>query len=358
MTPRERFSRAMRFEPVDRLPALVMGLWPETDDRWKQEGMASQADEFAAYDGLMQNVWLYDRYQGPLPAFEPEEVGRTSEYIDVRNSIGQIERRFVEWASMPCFLEYPVKNRADWQEYKRRLNPDSPGRYPDDWPKLVEDRKTIDAGEIRGVAAWGYYGFPRQLCGPEGLSLLYYDDPNLIREMNEYFCWFTQRRLARGIREMQFDYAFIWEDNCYKHGMLHSPAVFKEFMAPYYRQMVEFFRSAGIEIITVDSDGNNDQFLPLLLDVGVTSLHPFEVAAGMDVVAVGRQYPKLQIWGGLDKRALARGREAIDAELARVIPAMKHRGGYAAGLDHNIPPDVPRENHRYFLQRLLEMSRY
>jgi len=76
----------------------------------------------------------------------------------------------------------------------------------------------------------------------------------------------------------------------------------------------------------------------------------------MDVTAIGRQYPALQIWGGIDKRALARNTRAIDDELQRVIPAMKRRGGYAACLDHGVPSDVPLENHRYYVRRLLEMS--
>ena len=35
----------------------------------------------------------------------------------------------------------------------------------------------------------------------------------------------------------------------------HSPEVFKQFMAPHYRAMVDFFHSHGIDIISVDSDG-------------------------------------------------------------------------------------------------------
>ena len=76
----------------------------------------------------------------------------------------------------------------------------------------------------------------------------------------------------------------------------------------------------------------------------------------MDVVKIGKDYPQLQIWGGSDKRALAKGPDAIDAELQRVILPMKKRGGYAAGLDHNIPSDVALANHRYYVKRLLDLS--
>jgi uroporphyrinogen decarboxylase len=176
--------------------------------------------------------------------------------------------------------------------------------------------------------------------------------------MNEFWVEFTMRRLERALREMDFDYALIWEDNCYNHGMLHSPAVFHKFMAPHYRTLTEFFRRHGVDMISVDSDGNVTELIPLLLEVGVTAIHPFEVGAGMDVVAIGREYPELQIWGGLDKRALARGPDTIDAELKRVLPAMKARGGYAAALDHNVPSNVSLANFRYYVRRLGELSRY
>jgi uroporphyrinogen decarboxylase len=237
------------------------------------------------------------------------------------------------------------------------LDPASAGRLPADWERLVAERKGPAAAEVRGLAVWGYYGFPREMLGVKRLSMFFYDDPTLLADMNEFWCEYTIQRLTRAVKEMEFDYALIWEGNCYNHGMLHSPKVFRELMAPHYRRLVEFFRTNHIDIVSVDSDGNVSELIPLLLDVGVTGLHPFEVASGMDVVDIGKKYPRLQIWGGLDKRAIARGRAAIDAELDRVLPTMKRRGGYAAGLDHNVPPDVSLADHRYYAETVRQKGR-
>ena len=184
---------------------------------------------------------------------------------------------------------------------------------------------------------------------------MFYDDPGLIMEMNEYWMYFTMKRLERAVKEMEFDYVIIWEDNCYNHGMLHSPEIFKHFMAPYYKTLVSFFRKNNIDIISVDSDGNVTELIPLLLDVGVTGMHPFEVASGMDVVKIGKEYPGLQIWGGIDKRELAKGPSAIDIELERVILPMKKRGGYAATIDHLVPSNVSLENFRYFVKKIFSL---
>ena len=356
MNSRERFNLAMRFKRVDRLPILYTHGWPTTVLRWKQEGMTSEETLFPAFDGPMQSCWMYGESQGPLPAFEETVLEENDDHSIVRNYLGQKVCQKKNVTSMPHFLEYPIRSRKDWQNYRKRLDPYSPGRYPDNWETLVQERKTIRSGEIRGVACWGFYGFPREMIGPETLSLMFYDDPGLILEMNEFWADFTIKRLERAVTEMAFDYALIWEDNCYNHGMLHSPRIFREFMAPGYRKLVDFFKGHDIDIISVDSDGNVLEFIPLLLDVGVTGVHPFEVAAGMDVVKIGRQYPGLQIWGGLDKRALAKDKTAIDKELRRVILPMKKRGGYAASLDHGVPSDVSFENYLYYVKRLQEIS--
>lgn len=349
----------MKFEQVDRLPLLAQGPWSATVARWKLEGMKDLEVEFSDYDAPMQNCWLYGEFQGPIPKYEAKVFFENEEYIDVRNATGQIERRLKTGLSMPHFLEYPVRSRSDWLEIRKRFNPLSPGRYPANWNHLVMERNTPGTkafDDVRGVAVWGFYGFPREMMGPERLSYMFYDDPALVEEMNEFWLDFTIRRLEKAVKEMTFDYALIWEDNCYNHGLLHSPAVFKRFMAPHYRKLVDFFVKHDFEVISVDSDGNVQELIPLLLDIGVTGMHPFEVAAGMDIVTIGREYPGLQIWGGIDKRCLADGPAAIERELKRVVLPMKTRGGYAAGLDHGIPSDVSLENHRCYTRRLMELS--
>jgi uroporphyrinogen decarboxylase len=98
-----------------------------------------------------------------------------------------------------------------------------------------------------------------------------------------------------------------------------------------------------------------DSLIPVWLDAGLNFLYPFEVQAGMDVLAVRRKYGRgLRMWGGVDKRALAHGPRAIDAELARLKPLMDE-GGFIPHTDHSIPPDVPFRNYCYFMEKLGEV---
>ena len=85
-------------------------------------------------------------------------------------------------------------------------------------------------------------------------------------------------------------------------------------------------------------------------------MSPFEVASGCDVVEIGRQYPELAMFGGIDKRVLAQGKEAIDAHLEYIFPTMRARGGYIPTSDHGVPEEVTLENYRYYRSRAIELG--
>jgi uroporphyrinogen decarboxylase len=92
----------------------------------------------------------------------------------------------------------------------------------------------------------------------------------------------------------------------------------------------------------------------LWIEAGINGVYPMEVAAGMDVAQLRREYGQhLLMTGGIDKRALARGRDAIDDELAKRMPVAES-GGYIPHLDHAIPHDVPYEAFVYYWKRKKE----
>ena len=81
-------------------------------------------------------------------------------------------------------------------------------------------------------------------------------------------------------------------------------------------------------------------------------LFPFEIRAwNADPMTIRRKYGReLRIVGGMDKRALTRGRPAIDVEIARRLPLMRE-GGYVPLPGHGMPPDVPLADYRCYLEK-------
>ncbi len=182
--------------------------------------------------------------------------------------------------------------------------------------------------------------------------MLFHDDPAFVEEMMDAVADFIIAVMGRILDHTDVDSFGFWEDMAYKAGPLVSPATFRRLAVPRYRRVTDFLRSRGVPFISLDSDGDISSLIPVWLDGGIDTLYPFEVQCGMDVVKVRRQYGRgLRMWGGIDKRALAQGREAIDAELRRVAPLIRD-GGYIPGLDHGVPPDISFENYCYYAEQL------
>lgn len=106
--------------------------------------------------------------------------------------------------------------------------------------------------------------------------------------------------------------------------------------------------------VIVDTDGEFSKIIPNFMAAGVDGFLPMDVNAGMDIVAVRRQFPTLKFIGGFNKLMIQEGKEAIDAEFARILPVVRG-GGYIVGNDHQVPPSAPLELYQYYIQRLKEV---
>jgi uroporphyrinogen-III decarboxylase len=192
----------------------------------------------------------------------------------------------------------------------------------------------------------------------EHLSYLFYDDPALVHEMCNTIADFVVEMIAPLLKDVQLDLAYIWEDMAGKGGPLCSPAIYRKFMLTPLKRVTQMLHDAGVHNIIIDSDGNNDALIPLWLEAGVTGLRLFEAAAGCDPVAARRRYGKcLIIQGGIDKRALAAGPQAIEREVLSKAPWLCLQGGYFPQIDHLVPPDVSLECYRYYarlIRRVVE----
>lgn len=380
MNARERFLAVMDFQPVRSLK-WEFGYWVAAVWRWYEEGLPKtypppegmgEGEEWRGSavgwrdevdrdydiqeythldDGLRRiklNNYLY-------PPFEVEVLEDHGDWVLERNEQGIIQKRTKDISSLPSWVCGPVETRDDWERLKaERLQPTLEGRLPEGWPQMVEEynRRSYPLS-IMGVQ--GFYGTPRYLFGQEQLLYAYYDDPELLDDINAYLCDFWMAICEPILKQVQPDVVQMWEDMSYRGGSLISPEHFRRFMLPHYKRLTSFFRDYGVENVLVDTDGDCWKLIPLFIEGGVTGMYPMEVQSGMDVVEVRRAFPRLQILGGIDKRVLAWGKEAIHGELEAKVPWMLTRGGYVPYVDHFVTPEASLDNFSYYRQRLNEM---
>jgi hypothetical protein len=383
MNTRERFVAAMNFETPDRNLLWEMGYWPDTLERWYREGLeckdnrqgtpgagirgeASPHDEssptrFRERDA--HNVLGFDPglinlpvNSGPQPLFSQDVFEESAEYLVYQDEYGVKKRLSKCGASVPEFIGWQVANRRDFERLKEeRFQPLLQERVPKNWPELIEEYRDRDVPLSIGGYPFGFYGFLRYLMGEERLLFSFYDDPQLVKDIMGFLSDFWIELWDQALEEVQVDCAHFWEDMAYRTGPLISPAMFREFMTPCYQRVTGFLKDRGVQIILVDSDGNLDELIPLFLEAGLTGVWPIEVQAGNDLLAIRRQYPRLQIQGGIDKLQIAKGREAIDRELESKIPFMLQHGGYIPHLDHAAHPEISWRDFCYYRRRLLEL---
>jgi len=350
MTARERFHETFRYGKPDRVFMMSQWAFGETRQRWHSEGLP-QTEHFNTFFGF-DRMEIVPLNAQPWPPLEVHVTEKAEHWHIVEDELGG---RVKQWhdreIGMSQWLTYPIRGREQWEVFKTRLNAADPVRYPEYWEDLKRCYRERDYP--LGIHAGSFYGWIRNWVGMEHLALWYADCPDLIHEMTEYVADFVLCLLDRALDEIpDLDYALMWEDMCHKTGPLISPVSFRAFMLEPMKRVTKRLHEAGIDIIMVDSDGKVDELLPLWLEAGVNLHYPLEVAADCDALRYRELYGKdILLIGNIDKRVLRDGctKADIEHEVMSKVPALVEQGGFSPWVDHSVPPDVPFENFRYYL---------
>ena len=318
----ERFRALMDFQPVDRLPRWEWAMWwDETIARWRGEGLPAERStvfDIAQYFDLdpYQQFWF----------------STTDPTID----------------ALQHHVEGIVSNMDDYLKVRGRLFPDH-GR-------AIESMRPWAARQANGDAVvWitleGYFWFPRTLMGFTKISLAFYDQPELLHQINQDLTDFN-RRIVEQVNEVcRPTFVTIAEDMSYNHGPMLSERHFNEFVAPYYRQLVPRLHEMNATVI-VDTDGDVTRMVPWLLREGIEGVLPLERQASVDGMKLREQFPTLRMVGHYNKMVMNQGEAAMRAEFERLVPLMR-TGGFIPSVDHQTPPGVSLEQYRCY-RRLLD----
>jgi len=347
----------MKYQDVDHPPFLNDGPWSETMARWKREGYP----EGVSYDDFFGVETLTFEYAGldtnVFPPFEEKILSETETEIVKIDSCGRKVRDFKDHITMPEWLEFPVKNRDDLALVLKEHFDVSllEKRWPPDWEKRIRKWNVPDRETVLFLDGGCLFGILRNLAGVEYSSYLFYDAPDLVDELFERIHYVCKEGLKRVLGRVPVDYLGFGDDIAFKTSTLISPAMFRRFLLPRYKNVVSYARDHGLDIVSYDSDGNLNPLMDLYFEAGVDGFLPCEVAADMDPVDLRRRYGKrIKMIGGLDKREIARGKEAILRELKKVPPLIAE-GGYIPKIDHSVPADVSLDNFRFYIDELKKL---
>jgi len=373
MNERERYLKTLLFDKPDRIPLCPGGGRESTRANWLKTGLPKKEvqryNEYAYRQADGKLPWPsggpgFPVNERMIPQFEEKtieekensrivqdwkgnicEIGKefTAEYL--RNAIDFVTRRWIK-----C----PVENRKDWEDMKRRYSADDQMRLPADAAAL--GKKLADREWPVEIGVSGPFWQLREWVGFEGLCLLFYDDPGLLREMIAFWQDYIARLLERTFKYFIPDGVHISEDMAYKCFSMISPDMTRKFILPAWKCWGEIIRTAGVPIYAIDSDGFIGELIPLWIEAGINVCDPIEVAAGNDINAFRKQFGKNMAYrGGVDKRAMAKGGRIIELEIERLRPVIED-GGYIPSCDHGVPPDVSWPDYAHYVRCLAKAT--
>jgi len=321
----ERFRKLMSFEMPDRLPRIEWATWwDKTITRWHAEGLPE----------TLAGSFEISRHFDLDPYFQAWFSPRAETYP---NSAGHGKGT--------------VADAGDYDALKKYLFPP----FDDAIERLKPWAEKQERGEaVVWITLEGFFWFPRTLFGIENHFYAFYDHPDLMQRMNQDLADYHAALLEKLAAIVSPVFMTFAEDMSYNNGPMLSKALFDEFLAPYYRQVVPLLRDNGC-LVLVDSDGDVTEMIPWLQDAGIQGILPLERQAGVDAAAIREAFPDFRMIGHFDKMTLARGEDAVRAEFERLLPVLR-TGGFIPSVDHQTPPNVSLDQYRTYLKLLEEYS--
>jgi uroporphyrinogen decarboxylase len=199
------------------------------------------------------------------------------------------------------------------------------------------------------------YGFadiwqrPALVRGWEGMFLDMIERPDWVHFLGRKFTDFYKEDYARAAEAGggRIDLFLLISDLGRQKGPLISPAMFREFVAPYIKEMADCIHGLGAKVL-YHSCGLVRPFIPDLIALGIDVLDPIQpVGPEMSPERLGRDFGgRICFHGGIDmQHLLPHGTpDEVRAEVRRYCTTLGRDGGYILGPTHLFQPDVPPEN--------------
>ncbi len=365
----ERMNRALRHEEPDRVPISDF-FWGSFIERWRRElGLPADANPYYHYDlDWIVTVPNMDPWIRPF-----ETLKETTEEVVVRTGFGAV---------MHKHFQHPMPEMRAWEtdtfEKLERAafdDPRDPRRF-----FAAGDNQIAGVGDgfQRNSPAWietvkslrpdfPVYGSMievseclTRLIGQENALLWMGEYPErmgaVVNRIGAYYLDMAKAEIEAGAGLL--DGFVIWGDVAYKKCTFMSPAYWREHFKPWVAQMTEAAHAAGLPVI-YHGCGNVKAIFQDYIDMKIDAYNPLEAKAGMDVVALRRQYGQgigfcgnsnVQVWETGD-------REAIRGEVLRKLTAAKG-GGYIFQSDHSVSSSVSGPTYDYIVKLVREFGQY
>ncbi|MGC8716642.1 MAG: uroporphyrinogen decarboxylase family protein [bacterium] len=262
--------------------------------------------------------------------------------LDAKNRIiinewGIIRQYTDEAVSIP--LEGPIKEPKDLDTYKPP-DPYAERRF-EELKMLI---KRFKGKKLVGMHIHDALNYPTYLRGMEQLFIDTIENPELVHRLVRMSVEHNIALAEKAI-ELGADFIIMGDDYGGIDAPLVSPKAFREFFLPGIKEIVGVVKSKGAFCFK-HCCGNINLILDDLVSTGIDALHPLDISAGMDILAVKERYPKLTVMGGVNCGAPLTDytKEELIREVKGVLSRLKPGGRYILSSSNSIHSKVKPEN--------------
>ncbi len=352
MTSKERFARAFAHKEADRVVMWDFP-WPGALRKWHAEGMP----EGVSYEEYFDTDIVGRINPNDTPRYPIEVIQDDDTFLTIKDEWGTTVRNFKQQDSTPDFIAHTIQDWDTWLAAKERI---TPSRDRVNWKDLEDNYATwVKEGRwLIGDVNFTFNTLSSAVMGTEPFLTAMIEDPELCSDMLTHLCKVDLALLDLAWDAgYHFDMLNIRDDMGYKGTPFFSVQMYKDLIKPTHQMCADWAREKGI-VTRLHSCGQITPLLPEVMTVGFDCLHPMEVKAGMDPEYVKKTYgDKLVLHGGFNAM-LWHDKEAILAEIKRMLPILMEGGGYIFASDHSIPNDVPFENIKAIIELVKDIGRF
>lgn len=241
--------------------------------------------------------------------------------------------------------DHPIRGPVEsWEDLKRYKPPDpnAPhrlGRVPEIVARF-KYRKAIIFHQ-RAAFMWAAY-----VNGLDNLLVNFLADPEFANCLLDKVLE-ANIQLARNAVHAGVDIIMLGDDYAGNKAPMFSPAIFREFLAPRLKRIVDAVHEEGGRVIK-HSDGNLWPILDQIIDTGIDAINPIEPVAGMDIGEVKSKYgDRVAVVGNIDcSHVLSEASvEQVETAVIECIRKASPGGGHIISSSNSIHSAVKPENY-------------
>lgn len=349
----ERVRRLINRQPVDRI-AIFDSFWNEVDRDFHEQGVPKDValEDYFSFDIGM--FWFDQSFLLPH-----EVVDEDDEFIKFTDEWGALSKQFKGEQTTPDYIEFPIKDRTNWEDEYKNLLQYSPDRI--DWTEMKNRYNLLrENGKYIVLSMLDPFECTWHKIGPEYQFIYLIEQPDWLMDMYD-----ADTKLIEDAwedmsgKDIHPDALWLYGDIAYKNGMMFSPHHYKELLQPFHTRLCDLAHRNGSQLI-YHTDGNISNGIPLLIESGIDCLHPMEVKAGMDVRQLKKDFGnQLAFMGNIDARLFQdNDKTGLEMEILEKLPIAMNGSGYIYHSDHSIPPGTRLDTYEYALNLLDRICRY